>query len=196
MPRPQDPAVTDALLNAAIELLGERGVSGVSVAQIAERAGVGKPAVYRRYANKTQLVVAAIRASLPEFAAPAGRTPRARFRRMMDAAFPGDPDAYVGLIGGLMAERRRHPELIAAFREQILLPRRALGREAIEEAQRAGELRRDLDPEALIDLLAGPLLARVFAGLDVGPAWRDRAFALWWDVVAAGPQRGRGRPSA
>jgi AcrR family transcriptional regulator len=183
MARPQDPAVTDALLAATRELLAERGVSAVSIAQIAQRAGVGKPAVYRRYAGKTELIVAAIRGALPDLSPPPARTPRQRFRRLVDAAFPTDAEAYLGLIGGLMAERVRHPELIAAFREQILLPRRAVGRSAIEQAQRAGELRHDLDPDDALDLLAGPLLARTFAGLDVSKRWRDRAFANWWSVV-------------
>jgi AcrR family transcriptional regulator len=185
MARPQDPAVTEALLVATRELLAERGVSAVSVTEIAKRAGVGKPAVYRRYPGKTELVVAAIRSALPNLAPPQGRTPRQRFRRLMDEAFPADPEAYLGLIGGLMAERRRHPELIEAFREQILLPRREVGRKAIAEGQRAGELRSDLEPEDAVDMLAGPLLARTFAGRDVGPAWRDRAFANWWSVVRA-----------
>ena len=185
MARPQDPAVTDALLAATRELLAERGVAGVSIAQIAERAGVGRPTVYRRYAGKTELVMAAIRAALPNLSPPRGRTPRARFRCLMDEAFPPEPEAYLGLIGGLMAERLRHPELIAAFREQILLPRREIGLAAIAEAQRAGELRGDLAPEDAVDLLAGPLLARTFAGLDVGPLWRDRAFANWWSNVRA-----------
>jgi AcrR family transcriptional regulator len=185
MARPQDPAVTDALLAATHELLAERGVSGVSIAQIATRAAVGKPAVYRRYAGKAELVIAAIRAALPDLSPPRGRTPRARFRCLMDEAFPSDAEAYLGLIGGLMAERRRHPDLIAAFREQILLPRREIGLTAIAQAQRAGELRHDLAPEDAVDLLAGPLLARTFAGLDVGPQWRDRAFANWWSIVRA-----------
>ncbi len=185
MARPQDPAVTEALLAATRELLAEQGVSATSIAKIAERAGVGKPAVYRRYSGKTELVMAAIHAALPDLSPPRGRTPRARFRRLMDEAFPADPEAYLGLIGGLMAERLRHPELIAAFREQILLPRREIGRAAIAEAQRAGELRRDLLPEDALDLLAGPLLARTFASLEVGRRWRDRAFANWWSIVRA-----------
>jgi hypothetical protein len=32
------------------------------------------------------------------------------------------------MIGGLIAEQDRHPELINAFRERILLPRRAIVR--------------------------------------------------------------------
>ena len=169
-------------------LLAERGFAVLSMAAIAERAGVGKPAIYRRFANKQDVAMAAIASALPELRAPAEPgDPRRRFRRLMDEALPADAEGYVALIGGLMAEHRRHPELIRAFRETILLPRRAIGRVAIEDAQERGEVRMDIDPEHAIDLLAGPFLARVFAGLAVGPAWRDRAFDLWWSAVRAPP---------
>jgi hypothetical protein len=84
-----------------------------------------------------------------------------------------------------MAEYRRHPELISAFRTHVLLPRRAFAKEIFTAEIQAGALRADLDPDAAVDLLAGPLLARVFAGLDVGTSWRDRAFAEWWDWARA-----------
>jgi hypothetical protein len=130
--------------------------------------------------------------ALPEFRAPApDADPRRRFRAMIDAALPVDGDGYVALIGGLMAEHRRHPELIEAFRETILLPRRALARAAIEEAQRKGELRPDVDAEHAVDILGGPFLARVFAGADVGPAWRDRVFEAWWSTMAPQPRTAR-----
>src|SRR5439155_16728704 len=114
-----------------------------------------------------------------------GRTARARLRRLLALAFPPDPPAYVALIGGLMAEHRRHPELIEAFRANVLLPRRAFGAEVLAAEVAAGELRADLDLEAAIDFLAGPLLARVFAGVDVGEAWLDRHFARWWEWARA-----------
>jgi hypothetical protein len=53
----------------------------------------------------------------------------------------------------------------------------------IARGQERGEIRRDIDPEAALDLFAGPFLARVFAGLDTGPDWRKRAFATWWELV-------------
>ena len=34
-----------------------------------------------------------------------------------------------------------------------------------------------------VDLFAGPFLARVFAGEDTGHAWRQTAFAAWWNLV-------------
>ena len=67
----------------------------------------------------------------------------------------------------------------------MLLPRRAIVRAAVEDAQRAGELRADIDPESAIDLLAGPFLARVFAGHDVGSQWRTAHFDRWWKLLRA-----------
>jgi len=89
----------------------------------------------------------------------------------------------VGLIGGLIAEQDRHPELIEAFRHSILLPRRGIVRSIIERGQTRGEIRRDIDPEAALELMAGPFLARVFAGLDTGPRWRKAAFETRWEIL-------------
>jgi hypothetical protein len=52
-------------------------------------------------------------------------------------------------------------------------------------AQASGEVRGDLTPERLLDLLVGQILARAFAGADTGPAWREAAFADWWELVKA-----------
>jgi len=106
----------------------------------------------------------------------------------VERGFPADGAAYVGLIGGLIAEQERHPELIGAFRHSVLLPRRETGHALIQRGQERGDLRRDIDPEAALDLFAGPFLARVFAGLDTGPRWRERAFATWWDIVKEGQE--------
>jgi hypothetical protein len=95
----------------------------------------------------------------------------------------------VGLIGGLIAEQDRHPELIDAFRRTILLPRRAVVRSIIERGQTRGDVRGDIDPEMALELMAGPFLARVFAGLDTGPRWRKAAFESWWEILRERPAR-------
>jgi hypothetical protein len=89
----------------------------------------------------------------------------------------------VGLIGGLMAEQDRHPQLIEAFRQSVLLARRAIVRSIIERGQARGDIRGEIDPEAALELMAGPFLARVFAGLDTGPRWRKAAFGTWWEIL-------------
>src|SRR5438552_5218971 len=58
--RPRDRAIDDAALRAARELLVEVGWDRLSMVAIAERAGVGRPALYRRWPSKTHLVFEAV----------------------------------------------------------------------------------------------------------------------------------------
>ncbi len=183
MARPLDPDVDQAIATATLALLAERGFAGMSMEAIAASAGVGKPAIYRRFRDKAELAAAVVAGQLPELDPPDLGDTRAELWEAVAQAFPADGPAYVGLIGGLIAEHERHPELIDAFRRSVLLPRRAVTQALIERGQQRGDVRGDIDAQAALDLLAGPFLARVFAGLDTGPRWRKRAFSTWWDIV-------------
>jgi AcrR family transcriptional regulator len=151
---------------------------------VARDAGVGKPAIYRRFPNKAALAADVIGRQLPGIDVPDIGDTRAELRRAVEQGLPPDGPAYVRLIGGLIAEHDRHPELIEAFREKVLLPRRAIVRAVIERGQARGDLRTEPDCEAALDLMAGSFLARVFAGLDTGPAWRAAAFETWWQILS------------
>ena len=181
--RPLDPNVDRSIEGATLALLTERGFARMSMEAVAAAAGVGKPAIYRRFPDKAALVATVIAGRLPDLDPPDLGNTRAELWQAMEQGFPADGAAYVGLIGGLIAEQERHPELIDAFRRSVLLPRRATGRALIERGQERGDLRSDIGPEAALDLFAGPFLARVFAGLDTGPRWRKSAFETWWKLV-------------
>jgi len=183
MARPFDPRVDAAITEAARALLVEQGFARMSMDAVAARAGVGKPALYRRFSGKPELVATVIADFLPPLDAPDLGDTHAELRRAAVDGFPVDGAAYVGLIGGLIAEQERHPELIEAFRVNLLLPRRAIGQTLIERGQRRGDIRRDIEAEAALDLFSGPFLARVFAGADTGGRWRSRAFETWWRIV-------------
>jgi AcrR family transcriptional regulator len=183
MARPLDPSIDQAIATGTLALLTERGFARMSMEAVAAAAGVGKPAIYRRFRDKADLVASVIAAQLPALDPPDLGDTRAELEQAVEQGFPADGAAYVGLIGGLIAEQQRHPELIDAFRRSVLHPRRAVGRALIERGQERGDIRGDIDPEGALDLFAGPFLARVFAGLDTGPRWRKKAFAVWWDLV-------------
>jgi AcrR family transcriptional regulator len=181
--RPLDPNIDQAIEAATLALLTERGFARMSMEAVAAAAGVGKPAIYRRFPDKAALVATVIAGQLPALDPPDMGDTRAELWQAVEQGFPADGAAYVGLIGGLIAEHERHPELIDAFRRSVLGPRRATVRALIERGQARGDLRSDIDSVAALDLLAGPFLARVFAGLDTGPRWRKRAFKTWWDIL-------------
>jgi AcrR family transcriptional regulator len=183
MARPLDPNIDEAIEAATLALLTERGFARMSMEAVAAAAGVGKPAIYRRFPDKAALVATVIAGQLPALDPPDMGDTRAELWHALRHGLPADGAAYVGLIGGLIAEQERHPELIDAFRRSVLGPRRETVRALIERGQARGDLRSDIDPVAALDLLAGPFLARVFAGLDTGPRWRKRAFATWWDIL-------------
>lgn len=61
--RPRDPAVDDAALAAAVRLIVEDGYASLTMERIAERAGVSKAALYRRWPNKLALVADAVESS-------------------------------------------------------------------------------------------------------------------------------------
>jgi AcrR family transcriptional regulator len=188
MARPLDPTIDRAITGATLGLLRERGFARMSMEAVASSAGVGKPAIYRRFHDKAELVATVIAGQLPQLEVPDVGDTRAELWMAMHRGFPADPPGYVGLIGGLIAEQERHPELIEAFRHSVLLPRRALVQTLIERGQRRGDIRTDVEPMAAMDLLAGPLLARVFAGEDTGEEWREQAFGIWWTLLRT-PER-------
>lgn len=183
MVRTLDRDVDDAIATAALALLVERGFARMTIEAVAEGAGVGKPAIYRRFSDKAGLVAHVISRPLPILEPPDLGDSRAELWRAVEQGLPADGASYVALIGGLIAEQDRHPEMINAFRERILLPRRAIVRSIIERGQTRGQIRSDIDPEAALELMAGPFLARVFAGLDTGPRWRKAAFETWWGIL-------------
>jgi AcrR family transcriptional regulator len=184
MPRPLDPTVDEAITRATLRLLTDVGFARMTIEGVAAAAGVGKPAIYRRYRHKADLVAAVIDRQLPGLDPGDLGNTEAELRFALTRGLPEDGPAYLRLIGGLIAEEERHPELIAAFRRSVLGPRRASVQALIERGQERGALRRDVDAVAALDLLAGPFLARVFAGADTGPAWREAAFAAWWELLS------------
>src|SRR5215831_12379859 len=55
--RPRDQRLDDSLLEAARTVFLERGYHAASLSEIARRAGVGTPAIYRRWPTKTALAI-------------------------------------------------------------------------------------------------------------------------------------------
>jgi len=163
---------------------------------VANEAGVGKPAIYRRFGTKAEVVAAAIAEQLPELSPPDSGDPKKDLEIVAMTGLPDEGTEYLALLGGLMAEFRRHPELLQAFRDSVLLPRRRIAFECVVRGQEAGVVRDDIDPEMAVDLMVGPYYARVFAGLPTSTAWRRRAWRLFWDAVSAEGRTAAGKNGA
>jgi AcrR family transcriptional regulator len=183
--RPRDARIDDAIVAATLRLLDEQGYQRMSIAAVAEAAGVGRPALYRRYGSKAELVVAAIRhlASGPEPGLPSET--REALRTLLAAAGGAFASpAGVAVLGSLLAEQRRDPDLLAAFRTRIFDPHRASVHRVLERGVARGDVAPEADREAVDSLLFGGLLARAILGEPVDAAWIDRTLDQAWRGIA------------
>jgi len=87
MARPLDPDIDEAIATATLALLTERGFARMSMEAIAAAAGVGKPAIYRRFRDKAGLVASVIAGQLPALDPPTSATRAPSCGRRWSGAF-------------------------------------------------------------------------------------------------------------
>ncbi|WP_281355154.1 TetR/AcrR family transcriptional regulator [Phytoactinopolyspora limicola] len=172
--RPRDPGREAEILQAVLDVMGDLGVDGVTFEEVARRAQASKRTLYRRWATKQEMVVAAIKAG------PAARNKPepidtgslrgdllallARLESTMDA---GEPISLTIMQAGL-----RDPEL-CEFIEASAGPTGARLTEAVLQAAIArGELPESADPFAYEEIAAGTLIIRKLNGLSTDATYR------------------------
>src|SRR6202048_2690143 len=124
-PPRQTAASHAAIMDAVYALLQEKSVRDLTMEEIAKRARVGKPTLYKWWPTKATLVLA----MLCERMAPnlamrtvltAEESLRLRVRRLIDA-FNGP---FGKIVAGLIAEGQRGPAIRQAFFDRWISPRR------------------------------------------------------------------------
>ena len=152
--RPRSPRVDGALLDAAMEVFLERGYHSASLSEIARRAGVGTPAIYRRWRTKADVGVDVVRrqaepAPIPDTGSI--RTDLIAFVRQRIKIFSGRLFHY--LLFPVVTD----PALSAKVQASFLDYRQPL-ETRIRAAISSGELRPDTDPARLVDMLMGSIV--------------------------------------
>jgi AcrR family transcriptional regulator len=159
--RPRSSRASRAILHAALELLAERGLDGLTMEGIAEYAGVAKTTVYRRWKSPEEVLEAASSKFVTEIGVPDTGTIRGDLLTLLTNAAA----VYSGLPGrampGLVAAMARSPSLAHAVREGFLAGRRAALEVVLERGILRGELRREIDVPVTLDMLGGPLMYRL-----------------------------------
>ena len=160
--RPRDEQADPAILKATRELIAETGARDLRMSDVAERAGVGKATIYRRYESKEQLVTAVIAAFVSDIEIPDTGSTQADLLALMRGAVERYARSDEGAImPSLVDAMSRDPELARAVREGFLAERRAALREVVERGIERGDLSADLDHELVLDVFAGPLFYRL-----------------------------------
>jgi AcrR family transcriptional regulator len=159
--RPRSEEAHQAILDATLALLAEVGFSALTVEGVAQRAGVGKATIYRRWASKLPLVVEAF-GQLPALEDADTGSLAGDLKLMLRNylhLFRSTPLGAV--LPSLAGERAHDPELAKLF-EPLMRDRRQPLQRAFERAVARGEIARDLDLDLAADLVVGPIAVRLF----------------------------------
>lgn len=182
--RKRDEERTDAILAAAGEVLLAVGYDRLRIQDVAERAGAGTGAIYRRWPTKEALVAEAIRA-MPQTDHVPTDDPAADLRALLGekaALSTGQPDLLPSMLGAM----RSSSEIAAAADECYTL-----------DAYRRAIARIVGDDHPLLDVLAelAPALALHRAAFD-GGVDGDRLVDEVMAIVDAVAQSAQTVPSA
>lgn len=157
------PAVTDALTRALFEEWAEYGYVGISLERVAQRAGVGKAALYRRWPSKLAMVSERLEEVGIELAP------------IIDTGtLKGDIAAMFyqlrrvlrhrlvrRILPDLHAEMQRNPALAGGVRSRVQIERRKRSAAILQRAIARGELPADVDIDLFNDAAGGMLYWRM-----------------------------------
>jgi len=179
--RPRNPELDRAILATAEQQLREAGYAGMSLDSVAAAARTTVPAVRRRFRSKASLAVAVIDSLRIEDMPAASGPPRSRALALL-RNFRANllRSNSMAMVGTLLAEEHRHPELLATFRNRLVGPRRAALHHALAEGISSGELPDSADPDVLTSMLVGSFYARYIATSDIPDDWAERTLRQVW----------------
>jgi AcrR family transcriptional regulator len=168
-----------AVLHAADDLLVERGFGGVTIEGIAARAGVAKQTIYRWWPSKVDILLdTLIDDASHQLAIPAADSTidsTRRYLRSLARFLTKEPAGRVLLA--LIGEAQHDPEMARTFHRRYLDPQRRGEREMLQRGITSGELTTELDVDAVLDALCGPLFYRALTGASIPRAFIDRLIA-------------------
>jgi AcrR family transcriptional regulator len=161
--RPRSQEIDDAVRDALTDLLPRVGYSGLAIERVARQAGVGKPAIYRRWRSKAEMVFAVVFHDVdlpqrPDAGSLLGDLQSVLRDLMASFARPMARLVLPGLIGDLAGD----PELVARFAETFNATERARITELLERAVLRGALEALPDPAEVHMMLIGPVFIWLF----------------------------------
>lgn len=157
--RPRSVQADKAILRATLQLLVEDGYQSLTIEGIAERAGVGKTTIYRRFSSVEEILVTAfgeldLSVELPD----TGSTREDLFQ--LGEAFRTQAAAAVmfPVMGQIVGTALTNPDVLDAFREHLMKPRQASIKTILQRGIERGDIRPDIDVDLIADLIPGGII--------------------------------------
>ena len=148
----------ESVLQTAVEVFNERGYDGTSMEDLSKRLGIAKSAIYHHVSGKEELLRMALDRALD------GWSEAAEQARELDAPAIVRLEMLVRATVAVLQARHPYVALLLRVRGNTPVERAALERRRsfdrlvaslVEEAERDGDVRADVDPKVTARLLSG-----------------------------------------
>jgi len=160
--RPRSEESRQSILRSTLKLLKQAGgLPDLSIEAIAADANVGKATVYRWWPTKAALVADAFSASAEqELQFPNTGSVYTDMRLQMRGLIRIFRSQRGKVVAALLAGGQSDPELLEAYRDRFLWPRRRQAYQTLQRGVDRGELPADSNFDRILDTLYGPILMR------------------------------------
>jgi AcrR family transcriptional regulator len=184
--RPRSEDARKAILRSTLKLLQETGFPDLSIEAIAADADVGKATVYRWWPNKASLVAEAFsRSADDELRFPNTGSVRDDVSIQMKHLVRVLRGRRGRIVAALIGGGQFDPELIQAFRDRFMMPRRQEAYQTLRRAIARRELPEDLNLDLTLDTLYGSLYMRfLIRQTGLTDDYVDEVVALVFDGAA------------
>jgi AcrR family transcriptional regulator len=158
--RPRSEDMDLVILESVLDTIAEDGITKVTMEGIAQRAGVSKASLYRRFPTKADMANAAIERMRQESPIiPSQGSAYERLLFLMEATRMGIQGSRYGRIMlAVISHGHDRPELAQLVYDRILLPRRMRIREIVEQGIQNGEFPSTINIDVAMPTLIGPML--------------------------------------
>jgi AcrR family transcriptional regulator len=162
MGRPRDRQATSLVLKTTFDLLDEEGFAHLTIQKIADRSGVAKTTIYRRWPNVASIVMDAFLSDMASVSPISAKETAAETVRTSMRLFARALKTRRGqLLRALLSRAQYDPDLKEAFWQRWIKPRREAMTEVLRRGVAAGEFRKGLDLDIVIDGFYGPIYYRL-----------------------------------
>ena len=178
--RPRDPAVDQAILDAARSVVALKGYTGASMDEIARKAGVGKDTLYRRFKSKEDLVLHLLMV-LSEQNVPTPQLDDPRYALLVflqDIVRVNLRSEIGSIIAGIIGASGRNERLAEGF-QQYWEQRRSIPASMVRRIVPSPTT--DHEVEVILDHILGPIYYRI---LLTGAPVTDEYL---WDLIGTIP---------
>lgn len=160
--RPRSKSVEEAIVRAASELMEELKFRDITAEAIAKRAGVGKATLYKWWPNKTHILVdAVLRQTVQTIPLPDTGSALEDFTILLRGFIAFHKETSFGAtVTQIFAEALLDPDLMHIYAERYVLPRRAHLKHIWKRGVERGDIRPDVDPDLVLDMLYGVAIYR------------------------------------